>query len=84
MAGRLELAVQPVNPMDAATKVYVDSIATGARLIIGIINGTTGQCVYSGASGLPPGVLVDASTVPSGLGRHLHRGGHDSERRRSA
>jgi hypothetical protein len=66
MQGLLTLAVQPQGAMDAATKIYVDQIATGARLIIGIIDGTNGRCIYSGASGLPPGPLVDASTVPSG------------------
>ena len=67
MEGTLVLDANPVNAMEAATKVYVDSIATGARMIIGVIDGTNGRCIYTAASGLPtPSPLVDASTVPSG------------------
>ena len=67
MEGTLVLDANPVNAMEAATKVYVDTIATGARMIIGVIDGTNGRCMYTAASGLPsPAPLVDASTVPSG------------------
>ena len=67
MEGTLVLDANPVSPMEAATKVYVDTIATGARMIIGAIDGTNGRCIYTAASGLPsPAPLVDASTVPSG------------------
>ncbi len=36
MEGTLVLDANPVSPMEAATKVYVDTIATGARMIIGV------------------------------------------------
>jgi hypothetical protein len=66
MGGRLVLAVQPQDAMDAATKAYVDGIATGSRQIIGLINATNGRCVYSVASGHPPGPLISAAAAGSG------------------
>ena len=60
------LGANPNVAMHAATKQYVDAIATGARLLIGVIDGTNGRCIYTGATGLPPGPLVAASTVQSG------------------
>jgi hypothetical protein len=68
MTGRLVLqSVDPVNQWDAVPKRYVDNLAVGAgRMLIGTINAATGQCMYTTASGLPPGPLVGADTVTPG------------------
>jgi hypothetical protein len=65
------LTLQPVNPQgqwDAVPKAYVDNLIVGGgqRMIIGVIDASTGLCQYTTASGLTNGPLVPADQVPQG------------------
>lgn len=66
MTGPLVLSADPTDPLGAATKQYVDVLVTGAALLVGIINATTGICDFIPASGLTDGPLPPANTVGSG------------------
>lgn len=58
----IDLAL-PIDPGDGTNKQYVDTLATGAQQLVGVLNGTTGQAVFDPASGIPNGTLPLASTV---------------------
>src|SRR5271166_597459 len=47
-------------------KDYVDRLVTGSRLLIGGIDATDGQCIFTAASGLANGLLPAASTQTIG------------------
>lgn len=66
MGGFLTLNADPINPLHAATKFYVDFLATTMAQLIGIIDAATGFCVYSTYTGFPNGPLVEASTTSGG------------------
>jgi hypothetical protein len=64
----LTLGMAPVTYMQAATKGYVDShigAAMGVTTFIGTIDGSTGNCTYTVASGYANGPLISASTAPN-------------------
>jgi len=66
MTARLTLAnLAPINPTHATTKQYVDALVTGSKQLIGVIDASTGLCLYTAASGHPNGVLVAASVAGS-------------------
>lgn len=54
---------EPVDPMEASTKSYVDTHVTGALNFIGVIDAATGNVRFTAASGLPPGPLPPAANV---------------------
>jgi Collagen triple helix repeat (20 copies) len=66
MTGPLHLAREPITADEAVNKDYVDRLVSGTPALIGIIDASTGNVVYSEASGFPPGVLVDADAVSNG------------------
>jgi len=67
MLGSLVLAGSPVpggNPNQAATMAYVDSKITGALQFIGTMDASTNTVTFTTSSGLPPGPLPPAFSVP--------------------
>src|SRR5260221_36389 len=67
MTGVLELApIDAVGPNDAVRRRYVDTLVTGSPILIGAINGTTGDCQYSTASGFTNGPLIAANLTQPG------------------
>ncbi len=70
MVGPLLLAGDPSAPLEAVTRQYVDRLAGGVAVAIGIFEAPTGTCHYTPASGFPsPGPLVPAADA--GEGRYL-------------
>lgn len=69
-SGAVWLSSDPVALMQAATKQYVDShiaAVAGGLQFVGTINGATGQCAFTAASGISPnpGALPPASAYPN-------------------
>jgi hypothetical protein len=75
MTGDLILPGTPVNPLGAVTRQYVDNIVASATVLVGAIDGSTGNCTFiDGSTGPVPApnrpgeylVCVNPGTIPSG------------------
>ncbi|HEY6371715.1 MAG TPA: hypothetical protein VIX37_14135, partial [Candidatus Sulfotelmatobacter sp.] len=67
MTGPLILASNPTANLEAATKQYVDTLATGAIHFIGNLNASLGSVQYAQGSGFIDGPLVPAASAPGGF-----------------
>jgi hypothetical protein len=57
---------EPQAATEAASRGYVDRLVSGAPTLTGVLDASTGNVVYSTASGFPPGPLVAATAVANG------------------
>jgi hypothetical protein len=70
MTGVLRLANRTISDLlDAVPKVYLDSLITGAPLLVGVIDAATGDCRFTPQSGLTDGPLPDPD--PTMLGDYV-------------
>ncbi|HEY6369858.1 MAG TPA: hypothetical protein VIX37_04720, partial [Candidatus Sulfotelmatobacter sp.] len=67
MTGPLILAANPTLNMGAATKQYVDNLASGAIHFIGNINASIGSVQYAQGSGFIDGPVIPAANAPGGF-----------------
>ena len=60
LGGALTLAGDPVQPLEAATKSYVDTQTVRTAILVGVMDASTGLCQFTNASGYTNGLLPDA------------------------
>jgi hypothetical protein len=66
MTGPLLLAGDPTVNAEAVNKGYVDRLVSAQTVLIGVIDATTGDCVFSDSSGIPAGPLPPSNTITQG------------------
>jgi hypothetical protein len=68
MTGPLILSPDPiVEPLQAATREYVDQVASSSQVLVGVMINLNGTCNFTPSSGIPsPGLLPPAAPVNRG------------------